>query len=137
MLLTHLLIKLQLERSFHVGEGCQGTSAWLLRLFGGGRVWAQVGGCRENAIRGLQAILRPLPEPIKAQGARAPQTLSFLHPCTYPQQEHSSSASPRHHVQTVHYHLPDRQPQGFQHSLSHQPSHRPLSLQLRVRDPLL
>ena len=82
MLLIHLLIKLQLERSFHVGEGCQGTSAWLLRLFRrGAECGLRVGGCRENAIRGLQERAPPpLPEPIKAQGARAPQTPCLLHP---------------------------------------------------------
>ena len=84
-----------------------------------------------------RSMPRPPPGAHKSQGAGAPQTPCLLHPPPHIlQQECSSPASPRHHVQTVHCHLPDQQPQGFQHSLSHHPSHWPLSLQLRLRDPL-
>ena len=55
MFLIHLLIKLQLERSFHMGEvRLLGTNQWLMHRFQrGAECELRVGKCLGDAIRGL------------------------------------------------------------------------------------
>lgn len=83
--------------------------------------------------------LRPLGEAHKSLRTCTSLTAWLLYPL------HESTNLPRsscaaffaHHVPAIHHHLPLRQPQGLQHSLSHHTYGWTLPLQLRVCGPLL